>query len=219
MNPAHDHPVAAEVDAASDEPLFAEFANTLALERGQPDERLPDADSLLAWLAAHGLLSDRSRAAEASALRRNPDEAVRRLERFRHLRSLISQISRRVAERRQPTQRQVSDLNHVLRHGLHYHQLQRREGDARYRIATIGDRLDQARAEIASSLARFLAADDLDRMRICANDACQWVFVDRSPTGRRRWCDMRTCGNQAKVARHRARRRATSGAEADARLP
>ncbi|HEX9739118.1 MAG TPA: CGNR zinc finger domain-containing protein, partial [Candidatus Limnocylindria bacterium] len=28
---------------------------------------------------------------------------------------------------------------------------------------------------------------------------------DRSPTGRRRWCDMRTCGNQAKAARHRAR--------------
>jgi predicted RNA-binding Zn ribbon-like protein len=33
------------------------------------------------------------------------------------------------------------------------------------------------------------------------------VFVDRSPGGKRRWCDMRTCGNQAKVARHRARAR------------
>jgi predicted RNA-binding Zn ribbon-like protein len=35
------------------------------------------------------------------------------------------------------------------------------------------------------------------------------VFFDSSPTGRRRWCDMATCGNRAKAARHRARAKAT----------
>ncbi|MEO8274522.1 MAG: CGNR zinc finger domain-containing protein, partial [Chloroflexota bacterium] len=43
--------------------------------------------------------------------------------------------------------------------------------------------------------------------RVCANDRCRWAFFDSSPTGRRRWCDMRSCGNQAKAARHRARLR------------
>ena len=33
----------------------------------------------------------------------------------------------------------------------------------------------------------------------------RWVFYDSSRTGRRRWCDMITCGNRAKAARHRAR--------------
>ena len=44
-----------------------------------------------------------------------------------------------------------------------------------------------------------------ERLRVCANDRCRWAFFDSSPTGRRRWCDMRSCGNQAKAARYRAR--------------
>jgi predicted RNA-binding Zn ribbon-like protein len=52
-----------------------------------------------------------------------------------------------------------------------------------------------------------VADDAPDRLRVCANTGCRDVFVDRSPGGKRRWCDMRTCGNQAKVARHRARAR------------
>jgi predicted RNA-binding Zn ribbon-like protein len=85
------------------------------------------------------------------------------------------------------------------------------EGGSRYTVAQVGDRLDQARATIAGSFAHFLAEDSPSRLRVCANLGCRWVFVDRSPTGRRRWCDMRTCGNQAKVARHRARARGVPG--------
>jgi len=45
------------------------------------------------------------------------------------------------------------------------------------------------------------------RVRICASDTCSARFFDRSPAGRRRWCSMRTCGNEAKARRHRARAR------------
>jgi predicted RNA-binding Zn ribbon-like protein len=31
------------------------------------------------------------------------------------------------------------------------------------------------------------------------------VFLDTTKNGRRRWCDMATCGNRAKAARHRAK--------------
>jgi predicted RNA-binding Zn ribbon-like protein len=50
-----------------------------------------------------------------------------------------------------------------------------------------------------------LATGRPERLRVCANDRCRWAFFDSSPTGRRRWCDMRSCGNQAKAARYRAR--------------
>lgn len=45
------------------------------------------------------------------------------------------------------------------------------------------------------------------RIRICASETCSGRFYDRSPAGRRRWCSMRTCGNEAKVRRHRARQK------------
>ena len=57
-----------------------------------------------------------------------------------------------------------------------------------------------------------LTAGHPERIRICASDTCQWVFYDTSRTGRRRWCDMATCGNRAKAARHRARQGRGDGA-------
>jgi predicted RNA-binding Zn ribbon-like protein len=33
-------------------------------------------------------------------------------------------------------------------------------------------------------------------------DGTGWYFVDTSKAGRRRWCDMSTCGNAEKARRH-----------------
>jgi predicted RNA-binding Zn ribbon-like protein len=192
-------------EPTSADELFVEFANTLEFERDGATDALPDIDSLLNWLRRHDLISERGRAVEAARLGRDSHAAEQRLERFRFLRQLLHEVAGHVNSSGSPTAAQVRELNHILRHGLHYHQLRREKGANQFEIAQIGDRLDQARAGIANSLAHYLADHAPDRLRICANPTCRWVFVDRSPTGHRRWCDMRTCGNQAKVARHRAR--------------
>jgi predicted RNA-binding Zn ribbon-like protein len=202
----------------SDE-LFVAFANTLEFERGDPVDELPDASALLGWLRDHDLISDRARAVESGRLAHDRAEAERRMERFRHLRQLLHDIAGSVNRRGRPSRMQVRELNHILRHGLHYHELQLGDDGTRYAFAQVGDRLDQARATIASSLAHFLADDDASRLRTCANPGCRFVFVDRSPAGRRRWCDMRTCGNQAKVARHRARARSAAALRAKGARP
>jgi predicted RNA-binding Zn ribbon-like protein len=59
---------------------------------------------------------------------------------------------------------------------------------------------------IALDAAQMLgSADERARLRICASDTCSARFYDRSPAGRRRWCSMSACGNQAKARRFRAR--------------
>jgi predicted RNA-binding Zn ribbon-like protein len=196
------------------EALFVTFANTLTHTRGTTTDAIADAGSLLGWLREQGLLSARGRATEAARLQRDPEEAQRRLERFQHLREVLHRVAGQLSDGGTPDQPTITELNHILRHGLHYHQLSADENGARYEISQVGDRLDQARAAIATSFAHFLADDSPDRLRVCANEGCRWVFVDRSPAGRRRWCDMRTCGNQAKAARHRARAKAASGVSA-----
>ncbi len=45
------------------------------------------------------------------------------------------------------------------------------------------------------------------RLRVCASATCSARFYDRSPAARRRWCQMATCGNQAKARAFRARGR------------
>ncbi|RDD60727.1 CGNR zinc finger domain-containing protein [Ferruginivarius sediminum] len=45
------------------------------------------------------------------------------------------------------------------------------------------------------------------RIKACAHPDCILYFLDTSKNGTRRWCDMRTCGNRAKVQRHYRRRK------------
>ena len=70
-----------------------------------------------------------------------------------------------------------------------------------------GDPVEGALARLVESIAREVSQGHPERMRVCANEECRWVFHDTSRCGRRKWCDMATCGNRAKVARHREKSR------------
>jgi len=48
------------------------------------------------------------------------------------------------------------------------------------------------------------------RIRQCSGEGCALLFVDTSRSGERRWCSMAGCGNKAKVAELRRRRRSAS---------
>jgi predicted RNA-binding Zn ribbon-like protein len=58
-------------------------------------------------------------------------------------------------------------------------------------------------ALIADSLAEALSQQH-DRLKICANTGCAWVFVDRTKGRVKRWCSDATCGNRDRVRRSRA---------------
>lgn len=193
MTDRHDAPP----EPGSEGELFLDFANTLELSGGIPEDHVPDGRALHAWLGDRELVSSRT----------SPTAVARELAAFRALRDLVREITAHQAAGRPPTRDRLRRLNAVLRQGTHYHELRFDRDGGRFTVGQVGGELRQARAAIAGSLAHYLADHDLHRLRVCANDGCRWLFVDRSPAGRRRWCDMRTCGNRAKVARHRARRR------------
>ena len=181
--------------------LFVTFANESRLSSADAPDDDADVQRLERWLAASGLPD------------RHPGRRLREsLPAFRDLRALVRAIAVRADGDRPPTRAQVAALNRVMRDGLHYHVLRATDGGTRFDMGQVGDDLDQARSAIAGSLAHYLAEHDLDRLGMCASDTCSSIFIDRSPGGRRHWCDMGTCGNRAKVARHRARsRRVRSG--------
>jgi predicted RNA-binding Zn ribbon-like protein len=56
---------------------------------------------------------------------------------------------------------------------------------------------------VALATAALLAGEERRRIGLCGR--CSWLFLDPSPSRRRRWCSMATCGNRAKAARHHAR--------------
>jgi len=66
--------------------------------------------------------------------------------------------------------------------------------------------LDRMLWPVARSAAEVLTSDELNRVRQCGGENCGWLFLDTSRNRSRQWCDMRDCGNLAKVRRFRQRR-------------
>ena len=70
-------------------------------------------------------------------------------------------------------------------------------------FVTVGDVFAGLLVPVIESAADALVQGELPRVHRCANPRCNRVFFDASRNGKRRWCEMATCGNRAKAARHR----------------
>ncbi len=49
---------------------------------------------------------------------------------------------------------------------------------------------------------------EADRLRMCGNPLCRFLFIDRSRNASRVWCEMAVCGNRVRGHRHRLRQAA-----------
>ncbi len=59
---------------------------------------------------------------------------------------------------------------------------------------------------LAAAVLDAHARGDWPRLKVCAEDGCQWAFIDSSKNRSRSWCSMRICGNRTKTRAYRARR-------------
>ena len=60
---------------------------------------------------------------------------------------------------------------------------------------------------VVRSAADLLTGSSLERVKRCPGEGCGWLFLDTSRNGSRRWCDMSSCGNRARVRAFAARQR------------
>ena len=75
---------------------------------------------------------------------------------------------------------------------------------------TARPRLEQANAQVAlvaGPIAALITEEQAALVRSCAGADCSLWFLDRSKSHRRLFCSAAVCGNRAKVAAHRRRRK------------
>jgi predicted RNA-binding Zn ribbon-like protein len=173
-----------------------DFMNTLELDEGSLVDRLQTATDATRWLVDRGLIH-----AGAAA----PDEGAA-LERIRSVREALREVAHAVAEHRGADAAAIAEVNRAIQARERVELVAESDGVS-VGHSHVGDPLDDALARLADPLVHEISTGNADRVRICANDTCQWVFFDESRAARRRWCDMATCGNRAKAARHRARKK------------
>jgi len=59
---------------------------------------------------------------------------------------------------------------------------------------------------IVASLVELVAVGQPDRLKVCANPNCSWMFYDGTRNESRRFCSPRLCGNVVRVRRFRRRK-------------
>lgn len=172
-----------------------DFLATLTDRRSvEPGERLPDPASLEAWLRAAGL------AAGPIAVRQEDLVEARRL------REAVFGLVDTVMDEGPVAASAVRRVNAAARPALPAPHLVVRGG----RLEGRGRPLDvtDALSVLARDAIDLVTGPQASLLRECEAGDCSGIYVDASRGGRRRWCSTARCGNRARVAAHRARRRA-----------
>ncbi|MEV5985684.1 CGNR zinc finger domain-containing protein [Streptomyces sp. NPDC052051] len=100
-----------------------------------------------------------------------------------------------------PPHREVTPLGALLARAPLYVAVDERDGSARLAPVDEGPLLSR----VAAAVAQALTEGTWQRLKACELPECHWVYYDRSPAGRGRWCSMSTCGARAKMRRYRAK--------------
>lgn len=188
--------------------LALDFLNTTAVLRGQTVEWLRDGDDWIGWLCAAGALpaaaGKRLRAqAEASALDDCVRDAIHLRDWFRGL------LVRLKTDGGGATEADLAPLNVVLASAPLFRRIDTpRDSPPRLIAEQAWRHAGDTLAPVAAAMADLICESDLDLVRTCENPQCTMWFLDRTKGHRRRWCSQAICGNRAKVAAFRARRKA-----------
>jgi predicted RNA-binding Zn ribbon-like protein len=203
--------------------LGLDFLNTVAVPVDTAVEWLASGDDLLAWLKDAGLVPDEvmetlrdsavpgeldAIAAQARALRDWFKPFV-----YNHMGRPID--ANALSE--------LEPLNKLLERDQQFGQIVLRDrlreqkpqpGQKKTQISSLAWRLqrrwqspESLLLPLAHSLAELVCQEDFTCVKACEGEPCTLLFIDRTRGHARRWCSMAVCGNRAKQAAHRNRRR------------
>ena len=186
------------------ERLWLDFVNSDNALRGR--DALYDFERFVHWLESARLLD----AERGSSMRRRahqqPAGALAVLGDARRVRGVFRGLAERGVASREIRADALCEINRVLGRSAGTRRLELREdGTFARAFVPVGDAFAGLLIPVVESAADALILGELHRVRRCADPRCGRVFLDETKNGRRRWCDMATCGNRAKAARHRVK--------------
>ncbi|WP_372343873.1 CGNR zinc finger domain-containing protein [Streptomyces sp. KL116D] len=100
-----------------------------------------------------------------------------------------------------PPHREVTPLGELLAQAPLRVEIDARDGSATL-VPLDGSALV---ARVATAIAEARTDGTWPRLKACEAPDCHWAYYDRSPAGKGRWCDMKTCGARAKMRRYRSK--------------
>ena len=177
-----------------------DFANTVNHRTGdQPEELLIDYSHLLRWGEEARVITNKTAEGLRVAGQEAPGRARSTLRNAIALRDALYDVFAAVARQRTAPEAQLAVLNAAVHDALHHNQIV--YGNRRFSWEWVRPEhsLDSMLWPVARAAMDLLTSGELSYVRLCAAESCAWLFLDTTKNHRRRWCEMKTCGNRAKA--------------------
>lgn len=179
--------------------LALDFANTVHSHGAEdPGDDLTSINELEEWARQSGILSSPPVRSHHPQI-----DEPRAFRRALALREAIYRFFSSIAENERPSDAALFTLQKMHRASARTQVLVRKGKGFEFVWPDSVHPIERIMAEVSRSAGELLTSDALKRVRQCSSANCSWLFVDQSRGGRRRWCDMRVCGNRAKIHRFR----------------
>jgi predicted RNA-binding Zn ribbon-like protein len=194
--------------------IVIDLVNTVTARDAEPVDWLDGYPRLLEWAALTGHFAP----ADLTHLRQladtEPGRAELALDHTRELREALHDLITALIHQGAPAPAEAVDqVEKHWKHAVAHTRLTVRGNTPQLQVGIETSELEYLNHELALQACDLLRALPLERTRICPGSRCGWLFIDSSRGGRRRWCDMATCGNSAKGRTHYQRKRASGSTD------
>jgi predicted RNA-binding Zn ribbon-like protein len=190
--------------------LCLNFVNTLGDRPRKLAEHLRTFGDLLSWSGQTGVL-EKTELRQVKALARNSGARTRAvMEGALRFRETLYVLFSAIAAGKRVDSATLKKLTRSYGEAIECSELVQDGTKFTWIKPSSGGAIDSMLWAVVLSAVDLLTSEDLVRLRECASGECSWLFLDRSRTGRRKWCDMKVCGNRNKARRHYARKKAAA---------
>ncbi|MBT2748193.1 MULTISPECIES: CGNR zinc finger domain-containing protein [unclassified Lysobacter] len=184
-----------------------DLVNTVTARDTQPRDWLDDYFALLRWARQTECFARADLATLETQAQAAPAKAAAALARCKALREALCDALYALAHGRAPTPPDLDTIDQARLAASKAARLVSRDSRLQTHWSAERSGLDLIAHVITAYAIELLKDARVDRLRVCDGNDCGWVFIDTSKSGRRRWCDMATCGNVAKARRFQQRQR------------
>jgi predicted RNA-binding Zn ribbon-like protein len=187
--------------------LCLDFANTVDWHASEnPVDSLNEYADLVKWSADRGIISGD---AKDVLLRKSEEKLVEAQAVVEKAREIREDLYRIFSDTVHGNPIKIADLkgfNKALASVLSHSRLAPYERGLRWDWDSSSDKLDSIIWPVVKSAVDLMTSEAVKRVGQCADEkGCGWLFWDSSRNRSRRWCDMKDCGNRAKVRRFYAK--------------
>jgi predicted RNA-binding Zn ribbon-like protein len=130
----------------------------------------------------------------------NPARAERIRRKAIDVRECLFEIVSNLAGKREISKEVIQNWNRIVSESQsRYEMVPDNQHGLTWRIRSKTYGLDAPLWPVIHSAIQLLTGPNASRIRKCHGQNCNWIFLDTSRRGNRRWCDMTVCGNRAKA--------------------